>query len=75
MSEPRHPDIHVQLTGRDSNAGTLICAVVDAIKDARRDGDLTREEAKESIDAFRAKAYSGDYANVIATCDEWVRIS
>lgn len=75
MNEPRHPDIEVQLTGRDSNAGTLICAVIDAIKDARRDGRLTREEAKESMDAFRAKAYSGDYTNVIATCAEWVVVS
>lgn len=73
--EVRHPDIHVKLTGMDSNAMALTGTVVEAIKDAARAGDITREERDASIAEFRAEAYSGDYDHLLQTCMRWVDVS
>lgn len=67
MREVRYPDIDVQLVGRDSNAGAIISAVVDALKE----NGVSRDE----ITAFRVQCYSGDYNNILRTCMEWVNVS
>lgn len=67
MNEPRYPDIDVQLTGKDSNAGAIVGAVAEAL---REDG-VSREE----VNKFRFQAYSGDYNYLLRTCMEWVNVS
>lgn len=64
---PKYHDVHVQLTGLDSNAMVLMAAVTRALRKAGAQ--------KEEIDAFVTEATSGDYNNVIATCGRWVNIS
>lgn len=66
-TEIRHPEIEVELTGGDSNAGAIIGAVVDALRAA----GVPREEIAE----FRQEAYSGDYNNVLQTAMRWVEVS
>jgi hypothetical protein len=73
--EIRHPEIEVQLSGLSGNAGTLMDAVTSAIKEARRRGDLTAEEAAKSIGEFREEAMSGDYTHLLRTCQRWVNVS
>lgn len=70
----RHPDITVQLIGRNGNAGAIMCAVVDAIRSAGREGDLTAAETRTSISEFRAEAMSGDYDHLLRTCMRWVNV-
>ncbi len=75
MTDVRHPDIEVTLSGHDSNAMALTSTVIQAIKDACRAGAMTREERDASIREFRAEAYSGDYDHLIQTCMKWVNVS
>lgn len=71
---PRHGDISVQLSGQDGNAGRIIGSVVEAIREAGRNGTITREEARQSVDEFRMEAMSGDYDHLLQTCYDWVEV-
>lgn len=71
---PKHEDITVELVSGDSNAMAIVGTVVQAIKDAGRDGRLTPSEAKQSIADLRTEAYSGDYDHLLQTCMEWVNV-
>jgi menaquinone-dependent protoporphyrinogen IX oxidase len=62
----RHPDIAVQLTGRDGNAMNIMAAVTTAL---RRNGHA------DEVDEFMAEAMSSDYDNVIRTAMRWVDVS
>jgi hypothetical protein len=61
--EPKHPNITVQLTGRDGNAFMILGLCQ---REARRAGLSTEE-----INAFHEEATSGDYSHLLATCERW----
>lgn len=67
MSNPKHPDISVRLTGQDGNAMILI----GEVRKALRRGGVPAPEITE----FFNEAVSGDYDNVLTTCMEWVDIT
>lgn len=67
MMDVKYPDIHVRLTGRDSNAMNLIGPVMTALRRAK--------VSPEEVQAFVNEATSGDYDNVLQTCMKWVDIS
>lgn len=67
MSNPKHPDISVRLTGQDGNAMVLI----GAVRKALRHGGVPASEVTEFVN----EAMSGDYNNVLTTCMEWVDIT
>lgn len=56
---PKYPNIHVQLTGEDGNAFSIIARVQAAM---RRPGI-----PKDEIDRFRDEAMSGNYNHVLQT--------
>lgn len=63
---PKYPDIHVQLTGQDGNAFTMITRVM---------GDMRAAKVPvEERDAFMAEVTSGDYDHVIQTIMRWVDV-
>jgi hypothetical protein len=64
--DPRYPDIDVQLTGRDGNAGVIMGTVTQALQRA----GVPREE----IDEYRKQSMSGDYDNLLRTAMEWVSV-
>ena len=66
-TDVKYPEIEVQLSGQDGNAGAIIGRVHDAL---RRAG-VPHEERQQ----FREEAYSGDYDNVLQTCMRWVNVS
>lgn len=66
-TEPRYPDVEVELTGQDGNAMVIIGAVRRAL---RRAG-----ASQEELTAFTAEATRGDYDNVLATAMRWVVVS
>lgn len=66
MSEPKFPDVYVQLSGQDGNAGAIMGAVARALRKAGA--------TSEQVNEFFAEAMSGDYDNVIATSARWVEI-
>jgi hypothetical protein len=66
MTATKYPDIHVQLTGQDGNAMSIMARVGAAL---RRNGHANE------VDTFIGEAMSGDYDNVIATAGRWVSIS
>lgn len=66
MNEVKHPQITVELIGRDGNAYAILAAVRKAMRRAR----LEREE----IDAFVNEATSGDYDHLLYTCMKWVNV-
>lgn len=76
MIDVKYPNIYVPVEEfqRDGNAGALMGCVVDALRQARSDGDLTPEEARQAIHDFRKEAMSGDYDHLIQTCMKWVNI-
>lgn len=67
MSEPKYPEIEVQLSGEDGNA----FSVIGRVQKALRRGGVSQEEQDE----FRKEATSGDYDNVLATAMKWVEVA
>lgn len=59
MTNPKFPNVDVQLSGEDGNAFMIIGRVRAALKRAGA--------SKEQIEDYTAEAMSGDYNNVIAT--------
>ena len=66
MSDVKHPEIAVQLTGRDGNAMSIMSAVAQGL---RRNGH------RDEVEEFMKEAMSGDYDNVLATAMRWVDVS
>jgi len=66
MSEPKYPDIAVQLTGENGNA----FAIMGAVSKALRRNDVSKEE----IDEYMQESMSGDYDNLLVTAVEWVDV-
>ena len=62
-----YPDIYVKLTGVDGNAGSIMYAVTRALQHHR----VPRTE----IQQFRIECISGNYQNLLRTCQEWVNVS
>lgn len=67
MSEPRYPDVQVQLTGTDGNAFAIMGTVT---RELRRAG-----VSAEEISKYREESMSGDYDNLLATAMRWVDVS
>ena len=66
MTEPKYPDVEVQLSGEDGNAFMLIGKTRRALK--------RHDVSDEEIEQFSTEATSGDYNNVIATIGRWVTV-
>lgn len=66
MPGPKHPEISVQLTGRDGNAFFIL----GRIRDAMRRGGVPDTE----IEQFTEEATGSDYDNLLATCMKWVDV-
>lgn len=66
MTEPKYPDVGVQLSGQDGNAFFIIGRVRGALKDH----GVSQEELTE----FQEDAMSGDYDHVLQTCMKWVAV-
>jgi hypothetical protein len=66
-TEPKHPDIYVQLSGTDGNA----YAIMGAVETALRRGGVSAEEIKE----YKTESMSGDYDNLLVTAMRWVNVS
>lgn len=64
MSEPKYPDVHVQLSGEDGNAFFIIGRTTRAM----RRGGVSKEER----DAYVKEATSGDYDHLLTTTMRWV---
>jgi hypothetical protein len=63
-TQPRYPEVQVQLTGEDGNAFAILGRTATAL---RRAG-----VSQEEVDAFFAEATSGDYDHLLATTMAWV---
>jgi hypothetical protein len=63
-TQPRYPDIHVQLTGEDGNAFAILGRTAAALHAAG--------VPQEEIDAYFAEATSGDYDHLLHTTMTWV---
>lgn len=66
MSEPKYPQITVQLTRCDGNAFAILGEVQRALKR----GEVPAEKVKE----FMAEAMAGDYDQLLRTCMAWVNV-
>ena len=66
-SNPRHPEITVQLTGQDGNA----MMILGLVQRGMRRAGLTAEE----MDEWRNEATSGDYDHLLQTCMRWVNVT
>lgn len=66
IMQVRHPEITVELTGKDSNAFNIMGLVNRALRKA----GVPQEERDE----FQAEAMSGDYDNLLVTCMRWVTV-
>lgn len=67
MSDPKYPQIEVQLTGEDGNAMFIIGKVRRALNRAG--------VSQDEVNDFVTEAMSGDYNNVLVTCMKWVEVS
>jgi hypothetical protein len=65
MATPKYPDIHVQISGCDGNAFTILGSCRRAAQKAR----LPAEELK----AFTEEATAGDYDQLLRTAMRWFR--
>jgi len=66
MSEPRYPNVVVQLTGNDGNAFTILATVQKALKRAGVE--------KSEIEAYSTESTAGDYNHLLRTAMEWVTV-
>jgi len=66
MSEPKYPDIEVQLSGEDGNAFYILGKVTKEMRNA----GISKEERT----LFLEEAKSGDYDELLETCDRWVTV-
>ena len=66
MTKIKHPEITVQLVGRDGNAFMILGLCKRAMERAH----LSQEE----IDQFMKEAMSGDYNNLLATTMAWFNV-
>jgi len=64
---PLHPDIEVELVGKNGNAFAIIAA---CRKQAKRSG-----LSQEDIEQFTEEATSGDYDHVLQICMKWFNVS
>lgn len=60
----KHPQVHVQLVGRDGNAFAILGRVCTAMRKA----GVADQEVKQ----FTREATSGDYNHLLRTCMQWV---
>jgi hypothetical protein len=67
MTQPKYPQVRVQLTGNDGNAFAVLGAVTRAMQRAGID--------KTDRDAFLAEATAGDYDHLLATAMRWVEVA
>jgi hypothetical protein len=66
MSDPKFPDVEVQLSGEDGNAFAMLGKVSQALRRAGH-GD--------QVDAYMAEATAGDYDALLAMTMRWVVVS
>lgn len=62
----KFPDVHVQLSGIDGNAMSIMATVARGLRHAGHGSQVCD---------FMDEAMSGDYENVIATAMRWVEVS
>ena len=63
-TQPRYPDIQVQLSGQDGNAFAILGRTAAALRQAGL--------AQDEIDDYFAEATSGDYDHLLQTTMRWV---
>jgi len=63
-TQPRYPEVQVQLSGQDGNAFAILGRTAKALRQAG--------VAQEEIDNFFAEATSGDYDHLLQTTMRWV---
>ena len=66
-SQPKYPQVHVRLVGRDGNAFAILAAVRAAMRRALIDEAECR--------TFFVEATSGDYDHLLQTAMRWVDVS
>jgi Domain of unknown function (DUF4314) len=63
-TQPRYPEVQVQLSGQDGNAFAILGRTAAALRQAG--------VPQEEIDSFFAEATSGDYDHLLQTTMAWV---
>ena len=66
MSEPKYPNVVVELVGEDGNAFAILGRVRRALREAG--------VGKAEVDAFTAEATSGNYDHLLQTVMRWVAV-
>ena len=66
MTDIKHPEVQVQLTGQDGNAMAIMARVAQGLRRGGYAGE---------VDAYMEEAMSGDYDNVLQTSMRWVSVS
>jgi len=66
MTQPKYPNIKVQLTGRDGNAFFILARTKKALERAG--------VSEDEINDFMKEAKSGDYDNLLQTVMKWVDV-
>ena len=66
MSEPKYPEVEVELTGHDGNA----FAIMGAVNRGLRQYGIEPDECEK----FLAEAKSADYDHLLVTCMKWVTV-
>lgn len=67
MTEPKYPDLEVQLTGNDGNA----FAILGTMRKALRSHGVDQGEIQEFMD----EAMAGDYNHLLTTCMKWANVA
>lgn len=84
MTQPKYPELEVQLTGEDGNMFIIVSRVRSAIERyVRADQELSadpdevslaRDTAKAEGEAFFEEALSGNSDHVLETIQKWVKV-
>jgi len=66
-TEPKYPEVSVQLTGENGNAFVIIGTVTAALRKGR--------VPEEQIEKYMAEAMAGDYDNLLRVTMAWVDVN
>lgn len=72
--EVRYPEVEVQLSGTNGNAGAIMGAISEALKTYWRSQGQTFADYKDELAEFRTTMLSGSYDDLLRTAQSWVTV-
>ena len=75
MTDIAYPNVHVQLSGEDGNAFSILARTSMAVRAHLRNEGHDSNEIDTIVQSYTDEATSADYDHLIQTTMRWVNVS